>query len=67
MVFTAAPSFKGKSDRPHNIDALEGSSVTFVCSPDAIPEASIDWFYNGQLIDGKSHNVGKYTKVSIWE
>jgi receptor-type tyrosine-protein phosphatase zeta len=46
LAVEAAPVFRTMEDRPHNINATEGDTVTINCSAHAIPTAEIIWYRN---------------------
>jgi len=41
------PVFRSMDDRPHNINATDGDTVTVSCKAAAEPKASIVWLRNG--------------------
>jgi len=53
-VLPAAPVFRQVSDGPHNMNVTEGDTVTINCNAYAEPQASIQWFQNGDPLDRKS-------------
>jgi len=54
VVYTAVPVFKQLSDRPHDRNVTVGENVVFHCNAYAIPDASVEWFKNGEKINRMS-------------
>ena len=53
---SAVPTFtieQGVELRPRNLNITEGHDAVFRCNADAVPEAHIQWYTNGEPFDGE--------------
>ena len=53
LVFSVIPVFEAESDMPHDMNATDGDTATFTCNAKGKPEAEVQWFKNGALINCK--------------
>lgn len=51
FVATVIPEFQD-NDMPKDVNATEGGSVSISCRTYAVPQATVQWFKNGEPLQG---------------
>lgn len=46
------PSFPQPDDKPRNVNATDGDSVLMRCNAEGDPQPHIEWYQNGQPLQG---------------
>jgi len=53
--FVAIPDFGAPENQPHDMNVTEGDTITILCQPNALPDATIQWFKDTVAFDRKFH------------